>query len=344
MSLNWGVVGCGRIATEQTIPAILGSKKANLVAVMSRTPENAKAVAEQFGIDCWYADLDEFLSNEAIDVVYVATPNADHVTVATRAAQCGKHVLCEKPMGANQRDCEEMVEVCQGNGVRLMVAQMSHFNAYNRRAEEIVRSGALGNVVIGRSYNSLLLPDRNGWRFDLMRSGSGALMDIGVYCVHTLRTVIPGEVESVTAQVSPVPRGRVVDDRVAAIMKFDTGADALLDCGFDYYSGNICNNEARSRGEGNGYQVAGNRGVVTVTGSFSEGEGGTISAVVDGQHVDTQVQPGNPYLAEVNQVVDCIENDLPSELDGTVGLADVRVMMAIYESGRRNETVRITRD
>ena len=275
MTMNWGVVGCGRLATEITIPALMISKQSTIVAMMDIIPERAKAVAERFNVDAWYGDPDELLSDPGVEVIYVATPNAVHAPVAIEAASRGKHVLCEKPLGIDVAECEEMIAACESNHVRLMVAQMSHLNAYNRQAEQTIRSGALGDVLVGRSYFSLLLPNRSGWRYDLQMSGGGALMDIGVYCVHTLRTLMGGTVEKVTAQVSPVPHDHVVDTRVVAMMAFDTEADAVFDCGFDYYSGNICHRELEIRGEGNGYQISGTRGTVSVTETFSEGGGGT---------------------------------------------------------------------
>jgi D-xylose 1-dehydrogenase (NADP+, D-xylono-1,5-lactone-forming) len=339
--IKWGVIGCGRIANSCTIPGLLIAPHAKLVAFMDTIAENAKSTAERFGVAQWYSDIDEFLSTKEIDAVYIAVPNAFHAAAVKKAASYGKHVLCEKPLGLNVKECEEMIAACKAQKVQLMVAQMSQFNNYNRRAKEIARSGVIGEVVVARASFAQRYDDIQDWRFDYQLSGGGALMDIGVYCIHTLRDIIGGKVVEVYAHIDQIPQNHKVDLMAMAILKFDNGALASVDTGFTYYNGTSAINEVKIRGEGSSVEISGTKGLVGVSETFSEGGGGNLWAVVDGGKADILVQAVNPYAAEMAHATNCLEKGLPSELDGTEGMEDVRVLMAIYESGKAGKPVRI---
>jgi predicted dehydrogenase len=154
--------------------------------------------------------------------------------------------------------------------------------------------------------------------------------------------MIGGRVVEVTAHVDPLPHEHVVDMLVVAVLKFDNGVIATMDTGFSYYAGHSCINEVKLRGEGSSVQVCGTKGMVGVAETFSESGGGEFWTVVDGQTIDNLVQSVNPYTAEMVHASDCILHNLPSELDAAQGLEDVRVLMAIYESGRTGQAVRLT--
>jgi D-xylose 1-dehydrogenase (NADP+, D-xylono-1,5-lactone-forming) len=341
--LKWGVVGCGRIANSCTIPALIFSNYSKVVAFMDVDRGRAQSTAERFNVAHWTTDLATFLENKEVEAVYVAVPNAYHARITKQIAAAGKHVLCEKPLGVDVAECQEMIAACQKHGVRLMVAQMSQFNNINRKAKEFIAAGAVGDVMLGRAYFAQRYEDYGDWRFDYQLSGGGALMDIGVYCVHTLREMIGSPVVEVSAHVDPLPHDHVVDMLVVATLKFENGALALLDTSFSYYSGHGAINEVKLRGEGSSVQICGTKGMVGVAETFSESGGGEFWAVVDGQKIDNLVQVVNPYATEMEHVSLCILEQRPSELDGEVGLEDVRVLMAMYESGRSGKPVQLRR-
>jgi len=146
--LKWGIIGCGGIADAEIAPAIKNTANAELIAVLSRNQEKALAFAEKHGSRKAYHDIDAFLSDPEIEVVYIGTPPYLHCEQAIAVAQSGKHILCDKPMAMNSVECKQMIEVCQKHSVKLMVGFMMRFNAYNLKIHE-----AMGSLrVIGTCF------------------------------------------------------------------------------------------------------------------------------------------------------------------------------------------------
>ena len=148
--IRWGVIGCGGIAARRTIPEFKSmSAKGELVSVMDIDEKRAKEVSLQFDIP-HYCTTEEELLKQNIDAVYIATPQNIHCRQAVLAAQAGKHVLCEKPIAVSLEEVDRIESACKEAKVKFMLGFGMRNNVYHKKARELVRSGALGQMVMGR--------------------------------------------------------------------------------------------------------------------------------------------------------------------------------------------------
>jgi predicted dehydrogenase len=176
--VGFAIVGLGRLALEEILPAFAQSMKAKPVALVSGSPEKLRTVAEQYGIKpeaCYsYESFDQLRDNPEVKAVYIVLPNAMHRLYAERAAKAGKHVLTEKPMSVTSRDGQAMVDACKRAGVKLMVAYRVQYEPYNRRAKEFVRSGKYGRMVAYNGINTqTVAPDGHlQWRHKKAMAGA----------------------------------------------------------------------------------------------------------------------------------------------------------------------------
>ncbi len=134
---DWGVAGCGRFAEKAFLPALQMLKKNEVVSLFSNSKERANELSKKFGIPNTFSNYDDFL-NSNINCVYISSANSDHYEQVTKAAKAGKNILCEKPLALNSSQAEEMVKVCEDNGVKLAVSYVYKFHPLIRKAKELI--------------------------------------------------------------------------------------------------------------------------------------------------------------------------------------------------------------
>lgn len=184
--LRWGVIATGAIAAAVTRDLEL-LPDAQLYAVSSRTQAAADAFAADYGFSRAYGDLDgdagyeRLLADDAVDVVYVATPHAQHHAIARAALLAGKHVLCEKALTVNAREAADLVALARDKGLFLMEAMWSRFLPSMQRAFEIAASGELGEVKWVGADLGFPAPYSPTSRLWAPKDGGGALLDITIY-------------------------------------------------------------------------------------------------------------------------------------------------------------------
>lgn len=144
--LRWGIMGCAQIATNSVMPAIQESESGIIAAVASRGLEKSSAVAAEFGIEKAYGSYEELLADQEIDAVYIPLPNHLHREWVIRAAEAGKHVLCEKPIALNSAEAAEMVEACRKAGVHLAEAYMYRHHPRIAELQDIIARGEIGEL------------------------------------------------------------------------------------------------------------------------------------------------------------------------------------------------------
>jgi predicted dehydrogenase len=190
--VGYAVVGLGRISQVAVLPAFRHSKKAKLVAVVSADRNKAKRLATRFGASAAYTydNYDKCLANPEVEAVFIATDNGTHARYSVQAARAGRHVLCEKPMARTPDECRQMIRACRESNVRLMIAYRKYFEPASLAFKKLVAAGKLGKLKLIHSAFTIFLPSRKGvpaWHFDPAASGGGSLVDVGVYCVNTIR-------------------------------------------------------------------------------------------------------------------------------------------------------------
>ncbi|MGQ9643863.1 MAG: Gfo/Idh/MocA family protein [Ignavibacterium sp.] len=223
--LRWGVVGLGRFTEHTFLPAIKSVRKSSVVSLCSRDFNRAKELAIKFGVPNYFNDYDEFLKSD-IDVVYVASANAFHYEQVIKAANAGKHILCEKPLALNSKQADEMVQTAKSNNVQFAVNYVHHFHPLVLKAKELLKDQRLGKLVSVQVNFNIDFPPDNNFRFKKELSGGGALRDIGTHMIDLLR-FFGGEITEINGVVDNLVYQSEVDDFASAIVKFEKGG-----CGY----------------------------------------------------------------------------------------------------------------
>lgn len=338
--VGFAIVGLGRLALEEILPAFGESKKAKPVALVSGTPEKLTAVARQYGIAdsaCFdYAGFDRIRDDPEIKVVYILLPNAMHREFVERAAAAGKHVLCEKPMATSSADARAMVAACEKAAVKLMIAYRIQYEVYNRRLAKFVREKTFGRLL-GMSATNVQTVAENGaeqWRHKRIMSGGGSLPDIGLYCLNTARFLTGEEPIQVFAHtVTPPndPRFADVEETVSFQLIFPSGF--VANC-FTSYGGrddkhHRLNFEKAVADMPNAYLYEGQRLIVTARKEDATNQDEIV------------LKPKNQFAAEIDHMADCILQDRKPRTPGEEGVQDQILMEAIYESAKTGAPVRL---
>ncbi|UQU65358.1 Gfo/Idh/MocA family oxidoreductase [Couchioplanes caeruleus] len=223
---RWGILGTGGIAATfaSDLPLAPG---AELAAVGSRTPEAAAAFAERHGFARAHGSWAELAADPDVDVVYVATPHAHHHAAVTACLEGGKAVLCEKPMTLELATSAQLVQEARTRGLFLMEAMWMRCNPAVRRVQELVRDGAIGDVVTVHADFGLQGPFEATHRLRDPALGGGALLDLGVYPIH-LAHLLLGTPATVQSWARLTPEG--VDETTGMLLGYESGAVAALTC------------------------------------------------------------------------------------------------------------------
>lgn len=234
--VNWGILGCARIAKKCVIPAFAASTQSKLIAIASRDLDKARTWAQDFGVSQAYGSYEELLAREDIDAVYIPLPNSMHPTWVKAAAEAGKHVLCEKPFSASADEAFDMLQTCKRHGVRVHEAFMWRFHPRTKKILDLVREGRLGTIRLIRGCFSYQIADAPNIRL-LSNLAGGALMDVGCYCVNFSRLMMQAEPVLVSASMqylgSKTAELHAVDLATSAVMEFPGGAAAMFSSRFD---------------------------------------------------------------------------------------------------------------
>jgi len=234
--LNWGILSTGHIA-RKFATALATARTGRLVAVGSRTAEAAQKFAADFGGLTAHGSYEALLADPAVQVVYIGTPHDSHAELCIRAAQAGKHILCEKPLALNHADAARAVAAARHHGVFLMEAFMYRCHPQTAKLAELVRGGAAAELRLISAVFCFNRPVNPVLRLYNRTLGGGAILDIGCYPVSIARLVAgaaegrpfaePIECHG-TGRIHPVAQ---VDEQAAATLKFPGGALAQLTCG-----------------------------------------------------------------------------------------------------------------
>lgn len=228
--VRWGILSTANIATKVSRAINLASN-ATLVAVASRTAERARSWAAQHKVSRAYGGYEALLKDPEIDAVYIPLPPSMHAEWTIKAAQRGKHVLCEKPLSANLDEAVTMAAACQENRVQLMDGVMWVHHERTEKMKQIIDSGALGRlrrVTSAFTFNWDAIPKDNiRVKAEL---GGGSLGDLGYYCVRAILWAF-GELPLQVYATARYANG--VDFNVSALFGFADEQMASLDCGFD---------------------------------------------------------------------------------------------------------------
>jgi predicted dehydrogenase len=226
-AVRWGVLGTGRIGTRKVIPAMQRGEWSRVVAIASRERTLAQEAAQALGIRKVHGSYEELLADPEIDAVYNPLPNHLHVPWTVKAAEAGKHVLCEKPIALSAEEAQQLIEVRDRTGVLIQEAFMVRSHPQWLAAIELVRSGRIGEPRLFAGFFSYYNDDPANIR-NVAAWGGGGLMDIGCYLVHTSRLLFEREPVRVSALMDRDPAMHV--DRLTSLTLDFGAAQAVGSC------------------------------------------------------------------------------------------------------------------
>jgi predicted dehydrogenase len=223
--IRWGIVSTGGIARTMAGELRL-LEDARLTAVSSRSAQRAQAFAAEFGVERTYGSVEELLADDAVDIVYVATPHAQHAPIVGAALDFGRAVLCEKAFTASLSDTENLVQRARDRRIFCMEAMWTRFTPLVARTRQIIADGGIGEVRTVVADLGIVAPRDPRHRLWDPVLGGGAMLDLGVYPVALAQMVL-GEPDTVEAHGSLSPEG--VDAEAGLLLGWNGGARALLD-------------------------------------------------------------------------------------------------------------------
>ncbi|MGD0639875.1 MAG: Gfo/Idh/MocA family oxidoreductase [Roseiarcus sp.] len=225
--VSWGVLGAAKIGIEQVIPAMRRGEVSRVDAIASRDIGKARRAADALGVAKAYGSYEELLADSAIEAIYNPLPNELHVPWTIRALEAGKHVLCEKPIALDAGQASALIEARARAGKLVAEAFMVRFHPQWRRAREIARSGAIGDVRAIQTFFSYRLTDAANIRN--RPPGGGGLYDIGCYAISTARHVFAAEPTRVVAALDFDPAFGV-DRLTSALIEFPGDRHLTFTC------------------------------------------------------------------------------------------------------------------
>jgi predicted dehydrogenase len=230
--INWGIIGPGEIA-RVFCNGLRFSKTGRASAVASRNPAKARTFAKLFSIPTVCDSYEELLADDSVDVVYIATIHPAHLRWVTKAAESGKHILVEKPMGLNHREVAAMIEAARSNDVFLMEGFMYRCHPQMQQVAALIQDGAIGDVKVIQSafgFKAALHPRARIFESDL---AGGGIMDVGCYPASAARFVAGAAsgrafLNPVEVKASGFISDSRVDEHASAVLKFENGVVAQI--------------------------------------------------------------------------------------------------------------------
>jgi predicted dehydrogenase len=332
--LGFAVVGLGKIAEDAVLPGFRNSKKAKLVAVVSRDIAKAKRIARKFGARHSYQsdDFASCLLNPEVSAIYIATPPGNHLKVARAAAAAGKHILCEKPLAATARESAEMVAVCRRAGVTLMTAYRKYFEPSSLALKKLIASGVLGKLdAIHTSFSEVYRPGiSQAWLVDLDLAGGGPLMDLGIYCINTGRWLADEDPSEVTAETwrDDDTTFHHVEQGMNFRMRFPSG---LRLQGNSTYSADLSSF----------VYVQGTKGWAMLTPAFTFHEPRVLTCGAKGRIVTRTFRVLDEFALEIDAFATAVQRGKSPEPSGEQGHRDMIIAGALYESARSGRPVNV---
>lgn len=289
--IKWGVLGYARIARLSVIPAIVKAKNSEFYAIASRDEEKLQECRKEFGCPKAYTSYEALLDDPEVDAVYIPLPNHLHKEWTLKAAQKGKHVLCEKPIALNQQECIAMMEACEKHQVKFMEAFMYRYTARTRKVRELLDSGIIGEVRHVNSTFRFLLNREGDVRLK-PEMGGGSLFDVGCYAINftgmvTGRSPVSMSGECITREG--------VDVGFSAVLKYDNDLIATVNSGFDTHLLQYS-------------IIAGTKGIMHVPDTFSDTAGKITVVTAEGSQ-DIAVEASERYVLEVEDFADAVLKD-----------------------------------
>ncbi|MBK8944645.1 MAG: Gfo/Idh/MocA family oxidoreductase [Ignavibacteriae bacterium] len=319
------LVGLGNYSKNNLAPALQETKECYLAGIVTGTPSKADEWSKKYNIlqkNIYnYENFDNIINNDEIKIVYVVLPNSMHAEFTIRAAKAGKHVICEKPMAMDVKECKEMIDACNENNVGLSIGYRMQYEQHTIEIIRMAREKEFGNLVTINAGAGFFMGNTNAWRAK-KAMGGGAMQDIGVYSLNAARYVTGEEPISVTAQSYNSRPNELteIDETVTFQLLFPSGV--IANCMGSFGLG-ISNLYVQARTGWFGLNpFSSYRGIKGIS---SKGP--------------IQFTEKNQQSVQMDEMAISFRDNKPLKVTGEEGLKDVRIINAIEESIRTNSKI-----
>jgi UDP-N-acetyl-2-amino-2-deoxyglucuronate dehydrogenase len=326
--LNFGIIGCGRIAYKHA-EAIKKNEKANLLYVCDIIEERAVDYKNKYGAERYFTDYHEMLEMPDLDVVNICTPSGMHAEMGIAAARAGKHVIVEKPMALSSIDADALINACDENGVKLAVCFQNRFNPPVQKLRRALEEGRFGKLTHASAVVRWFRPqdyyDQASWRGTWAMDG-GCLMNQSIHNIDLLQWMM-GPVESVFGYTANNFRKIEAEDVGVAVLKFKNGALGVIEASTTIYPENLEETLA----------IFGEKGTVMLGGiavnkietwKFADSQDENLE--MEQQDVPNVYGFGHDALIE--DFIRAVIEDRRPYIDGREGIKSLRIVLGIYHS------------
>lgn len=326
--INFGIIGFGLHAVKRLMPGFAAAKNCRVVALSRRDSEKAQASARQFNIPLAFTSAEELCRCSEVDAVFVATPNACHLPDVLIAIECGKPVLCEKPMAINADQCRQMVEAARSAKVLLGVAQVFRFEESTNRIRQRLAVGQIGKPIFAHSEFSF--HGRAGhartWLNNPAIAGGGPIADVGVHCIDALRFILQDEVRRVTARGFSDAISGEVEAAAALILEFSWGTLGTVAVSF----------RAEYRTP---LEIIGDAGVLRADNGLTVDKPVHLELRRGGNIIESEmISNASAYARQVDVFADAVEGKCQFPVPGEQGWQNQEILDAAYRSMKSGRT------
>jgi predicted dehydrogenase len=314
------LVGLGEYSTDQLGPALLETEYCRLAGVVTGTPASGERFRKKYGFPSEniynYENFDQIANNEDIDIIYLVLPPVLHPEFAIRAFEAGKHVICEKPIAPSVEEAEQMIAARDAAGKLMSVGYRLHFDPYHREIMELGQNQAYGSVNKMESQFKLYVDDPENWRAR-RELGGGSVWDMGIYNIQAACYTLGEDPIAVTATELPKQRPDIFED-----------VDEAMEFELEFPSGAIAKCESNFWAEADRHRAEAENGWFELEPAFyySGQRGETNDRVIHHGQVNQQARQMDDFAQRV------INNDVNTPVPGEMGLRDVRIIEAVYQS------------
>jgi predicted dehydrogenase len=320
--VRYGVLSTAQIARNMHIPAARKATNTEIVVISSREKDRAQKWADELGIPRAYGSYDEVLADPEVDAIINPLPNSMHCEWTIKAAEAGKHILCEKPLAVTVAEARRMIDAAKANNVLLMEGFTHQFNPAMEFIRHTIDSGAIGEVKFVRSELTYTLQD---WDTDARvkrELAGGSLYDAGCYCVNTVRAVMGAEPISVQA-FERVRETHQVDSNFAGLLKFPGDRLGYIATGMESPFRFTC-------------EVIASKGSLATANLFA---GDRVSVVVGGEKEVRSFNAIDRFQVQIEHFSECVLTSQLPKLPPEDGMHNVAVLVALKEAARQGKAV-----
>ena len=329
--IRWGILSTARI-TDALIGPLKQSERSELVAVASRNLDKARTFAQDNGIPQAYDSYEELVADPTIDVVYIPLPNHLHGEWAVKAAEAGKHVLCEKPLVGTLEELDKIEAAANANNVTVFEAFMYLNHPQTLKVKEMIADGKLGKLQFITSWMGFYLPPENDWDYRLNPAmGGGAMWDTGVY-PNSLSISLAGLPEEVWARQ----------------ILGETGVDIAFDAQMKFADGLVAHLSTSIRTPiRDGAHIVGDKGAIYLNDPWRWRRGTPsqdseiVFTSIESEEKEVIVVTGNPFQYEVETMEACVLDGVTPNVPLSLSRDFLHCALAMFESARTGQVVKL---